>query len=103
MAKPQEKPTVRVFPTPHPFVKNEDGSMSNVKMATVTFGEAADAKHYVIPTMVGGKLLPLQDAIEVARTFGLDRYPVFKDLTEAEKWAQLNHGNISETGWLLKQ
>ena len=40
----------RQFPTKHPYVKNKDGSESNVKLGT--FG--IDDKQYVIPTMVEG-------------------------------------------------
>jgi len=47
----------RIFPGNYPYVTNKDGTRSNVKTATVSFGEGDKTMHLVIPTMVGGKQL----------------------------------------------
>jgi LysM repeat protein len=73
------------FPTKHPYVKNEDGSFSNILTATAEI----DRKHYVIPTMVDGKKLEISEAIKIAKEQGLDKYPSFdthkKALAESKK------------------
>jgi hypothetical protein len=86
----------RVFPTQHPFVKNPDGGSSNVMMA----GVGLEGKEYVIPTMVNGKQLSIEEAVEVARKAGLDKYPSFSTAKEADDFAQKNHGSIDENGYL---
>ena len=66
-----KKPSFRIFPTKHPFVKNKDGTRSNVKLATFSFGEGDKEMHFVIPTMVGGKQLTNDEAVAKARQMGL--------------------------------
>ena len=78
------------FPTKHPMVRNEDGSMSNVRLGSFTLGKTT----YAIPTMVEGKQLSDSKAVGVAKKHGLDKYPSFKSVDEAEMWIQNNHGNI---------
>ena len=86
----------KVFPTKHPMVKNKDGGISNVKMISVGF----DDRTYAIPSMVNGKQLSDDEAEEIARTMGLDKYPSFDSVDEAEAWIQENHGNIDAEGRL---
>lgn len=85
----------RTFPTNHPTVANPDGSVSNVRMMSVTYtGDDGVDTTYVIPTMVEGKPLERPEAIAIARSHGLRNYPSFKDVPEAEAWIQANHGKI---------
>jgi hypothetical protein len=97
-----KKPSFRIFPTKHPFVKNKDGTRSNVKLATFSFGEGDKEMHYVIPTMVGGKQLTNDEAVAKARQMGLKNYPKFKTLKEADTYSKKIHGSINEQGFLLK-
>ena len=97
-----KKPTIRIFPTKHPTVKNKDGSTSNVKIATFSFGEGDQTVYVLIPTMVEGKQLTEDQAVAVAKKMGLNRYPKFKTQEEADAYAQQIHGSISEQGFLLK-
>ena len=78
-----------MFPTEHPLVTNEDGTDSNVKTMTVEM----DGKHYVIPSMVGGKQLTADEAVVVARGQGLDKYPSFSTGPEALKFSEEEHAN----------
>ena len=97
-----KKPTIRIFPTKHPVVKNKDGSTSNVKIGTFSFGEGDKQVHVLIPTMVGGKQLKNEEAVEIAKKMGLSRYPKFKTQKEADDYAKSIHGSINEQGFLLK-
>ena len=97
-----KKPSIRIFPTKHPFVKNKDGTRSNVKLATFSFGEGDKEMHFVIPTMVDGKQLTNDEAVAKARQMGLDRYPKFKTGQEADAYSKKIHGNINEQGFLLR-
>lgn len=83
----------RVFPTKHPMKGN-----SNVVMAGVNI----DGMERVIPTMVDGKQLSVKEAVAIARRKGLDKYPAFKTVEEANAFAEKNHGNINEDGTLRK-
>jgi hypothetical protein len=78
----------KAFPTKHPHVNN-----SNVLMAGVGLD-----KERVIPTMVGGEKLSLDDAIMVAEKHGLKNYPSFRSPAAATRWAELNHGRITPEG-----
>ncbi len=75
------------FPTKHPNVRNPDGSVSNVKTITVE----SDGKHYVIPSMVDGKQLSGDEAWKVARSKGLEKYPVFDTAEKALKASKELH------------
>ena len=97
-----KKPSFRIFPTKHPFVKNKDGTRSNVKLATFSFGEGDKEMHFVIPTMVDGKQLTNDEAVAKARQMGLKSYPKFKTQKEADAYSKQIHGNINEQGFLLK-
>lgn len=79
------------FPTKHPTV---DGS--NVLLS----GFEIDGKEYVIPTMVGGEKLTDKQAVEVAKQNGLENYPSFDTVKEANKFAEKFHDKIAEDGTL---
>tara|TARA_R110002110_G_scaffold164773_5_gene364972 strand:+ start:253 stop:717 length:465 start_codon:yes stop_codon:yes gene_type:complete len=83
-----------IFPSPHPKVKNADGSESHVKLSTFGF----DGKEYVLPTMVDGKQLSNDEAIASAKKYGLSNYPSFSSLKKAEAWIAANHGKITGPG-----
>jgi hypothetical protein len=91
-----DTPAIRAFPTLHPFVTNEDGSKSNVKLGT--FG--ANNKTFVIPTMVNGGWIDDDTAWMLAKQRGLHLYPSFTDEKEAQSWIKKNHGSIDERGYL---
>jgi len=91
----------RVFPTKHPMVQNGDGSRSNVVI--MGHSESKDGPVYAIPTMVEGKQLSPKAAVDLARSNGLQNY--HKDMTPAEHnaWAEANHGNIGEDGFMKRK
>jgi len=88
----------KVFPTRHPHAKNKDGSSSNVLLE----GFNLDGKERVLPTMVDGKKLSSDEAVNLAYKKGLDNYPSFNSVREASDWASGNHGKIDEGGWLAR-
>ena len=75
-----------------------NNTRSNVKMAGVNM----DGMERVIPTMVDGKQLSVKDAAALAHKNGLDKYPSFKTVEEANAFAEKNHGSINEDGTLRK-
>lgn len=79
----EERPTApkRTFPSKHPYVFNEDGTRSNVKLDTFKLG----GRHYVIPTLVNGKDLSDNEAVAVAKFYGLHRYPSYGTSEQALK------------------
>ena len=92
----------RVFPGNYPYVTNKDGTRSNVKTGTFSLNQGDKVKHYVFPTMVDGKDLTDEQAVKTAKEYGLDRYPSFKTLKEANDYSKKIHGNINPQGFLLK-
>jgi len=86
--------TYKGFPTKHPSVQNPDGSQSNVILGT--FG--IDNKQYVIPTMVEGKKLTDDQAVQTAMSYGINKYPSFADVKKADDWAKQYHGRIGLDG-----
>ena len=98
------KPTAP-FPTHHPLVQNPDGSHSNVRTMTVGVGD----RTYVIPSMVGGKQLEEEMAIQLAQRRGLQSYPSFATHDKAEQWIEQHHGsqdpaaNAPMRGWYSRQ
>ena len=87
------------FPTKHPMVDNPDGSSSNVRLASYTFTEGGKDRTYAIPTMVDGKQLSDTEAVGMARKYGLEKYPAFESVKEAEDWIGKSHGNIKPKGY----
>jgi len=91
----------RRFPTDnHPIVARLDGAPggSNVVLKGFTFEVGGIEKEYLIPTMVGGKQLSDEQAVEIAQTHGIHRYPSFPVGGAASAWAQRNHDKIDERG-----
>lgn len=82
------------FPTQHPFVQNADGSSSNVRLGTFGY----DDKQYVIPTMVGGKQLSDDEAFQTAKQYGIDKYPSFNKVEQADAWARKYHSKVQPDG-----
>jgi len=97
--EPEKKP---VFPTKHPFVQNEDGSVSNVILSGEDIMTKDDKYDYTIafPTMVGGKRYSKDEAFQIAKDHGIENYPRFNSVKEMNQWAEQNHGNIDENGVL---
>lgn len=87
------------FPTKHPLVRNPDGSVSGALLG----GFEIDGRHYVIPTMVGGKRLTGEQAVDIARQYGLDKYPSFATEQEASAFAQKYHSRIDENGRIMPE
>ena len=84
----------RQFPTKHPYVQNQGGSESNVLLGT--FG--IDNKQYVIPTMVEGKKLSPNEAVDTAMQYGIEKYPSFNTVEQADTWAKKYHGRVQPDG-----
>jgi hypothetical protein len=84
----------RQFPTKHPHVQNKEGGESNVLLGT--FG--IDDKQYVIPTMVEGKKLSPNQAVDTAMQYGIEKYPSFNTVEQADTWAKKYHGRVQPDG-----
>jgi len=54
-----------------------------------------DDRTYVIPSMVGGKQLEEEEAIQLAQSQGLQNYPSFSTHEKAAQWIEENHGSQS--------
>jgi len=74
---------------------------ANVRFTTVEL----DGRHYVIPSMIGGKLRDTDtngsgrpDYLDFALKEGLDNYPWFSSEAEADEWQEANHGNVDKDG-----
>ena len=65
-------------------VDNPDGSISTER----TIGVNIDGREYVIPTLVGGKQLTPDQAVNEARRRGLQNFPSFATVEEAENYAR---------------
>lgn len=61
-------------------VDNPDGSRST--LFQMTFEQ--DGRAYVIPTVWGGKIVPPEEAIKLADAEGLDKFPSYPTVDEAE-------------------
>jgi hypothetical protein len=93
----------KVFPTNHPFVKNKDGSVSNVILSGEDVMNEAGLydRTVAFPTMVNGVKYTKDEAYQIAQREGLDKYPKFNSVKEMNDWAKANHGNIDEQGYLI--
>ncbi len=65
-------------------VDNPNGSFSTER----TIGVNLDGKEYVIPTLLDGVQVSNEEAVQAARTRGLDNYPSFSSPQEAEAFAR---------------
>lgn len=94
----------KVFPTKHPFVKNPDGSVSNVILSGEdVMNEAGLYDHTIaFPTMVNGVKYTKDEAYHIANGEGLEKYPRFNSVKEMNNWAEKNHGNIDQDGVLIR-
>jgi hypothetical protein len=61
-------------------VDNPDGSRSSIRNITVEM----DGKTYVLPTIYDGKILSTKDAVDKAKSIGLDKFPSYDSQDEAE-------------------
>ena len=68
------------------------GARSTLYQITVGFGD----KSYVIPTVWNGKIVPEEQAIANARAYGLDRFPSYATVDEAESRYQQMHGFMEQ-------
>lgn len=73
-----------------PVVKNPDGSISTVRSITVGFGEGDSARTYVLPTVVGGRVVSEQEAIDHFRQTG-EHLGAFQSLADAEDFSRRLH------------
>lgn len=94
----------KVFPTNHPMVKNEDGSVSNVILSgeDIMNPDGTYSHTVAFPTMVEGKKYEKDEAFEIAKKNGLENYPRFGSVKDMNKWAEKNHGRIDEAGYLKR-
>lgn len=98
--KRTESDAQKVFPTSHPFVENEDGSVSNVILSGATIPwSGGKQKVVVFPTMIGGKQYKPNEALSIAEKFGIWQYPLFDTIEDANKWAETNHDKIDAFGY----
>ena len=79
-------------PGGHPFVGD-----SNVLTSTIE----ADGKHYVIPTMIGGKKHGDDRAAQVALETGLQFYPRFDGAEDADLYSKWVHDRVDSEGFLV--
>lgn len=68
-------------------VKNQDGSTSTIRNITIE----QDGRHYVIPTVWGGRILSNADAMKQAAAQGWGNWPVYRSESEAENRYSVLH------------
>ena len=73
-------------------VDNPDGSRSTLYQITVQVGD----KTYVLPTVWGGKIVSPDQAIQLAKQYGLDKFPVYGSDQEAEQRYQQMHNYMEQ-------
>jgi hypothetical protein len=80
-------------------VDNPDGSRSTLYQITVQFGD----KTMVLPTVWGGKILPPDQAIQMAKQYGLDKFPSYGSDQEAQaRYDQMHNYMEQDTAAYLK-
>jgi hypothetical protein len=100
-----QRPTAPPRPTPPAFDPNSPAKFqfpggpyplgtgklarSNVRLMSATFGD----KTYAIPTMTQGRQLSNDAAVAYARQQGLEKYPAFGSVEQAEGWIGGHHGD----------
>lgn len=81
-------------------VDNPDGSRSTLYQTTVEM----DGRTYVIPTVWSGKIVPPEQAAQLAQQYGMDKFPAYSSQQEAEARYQQMHGYMErDTADYLKQ
>lgn len=78
--------------TNRPRIQNPDGSVSTERTITVE----ADGKHYLIPTIVSGKELSMDDAVAAWRSGTNKEVGVFNSEQEANNYAKVRSQQIGE-------
>jgi hypothetical protein len=73
-------------------VDNPDGSRSTLYQTTFEL----DGKNYVIPTVWGGKILTPDQAQQMAKQYGIDKFPSYGSDQEAEARYQQMHGFMEQ-------
>jgi hypothetical protein len=68
-------------------VDNADGSRSTLYQITAEIG----GKTYVLPTVWNGQILQPEQAVQMARQYGLDKFPTYATEDEAEARYQKMH------------
>lgn len=68
-------------------VTNPDGSRSTLFQTTIEM----DGKTYVLPTVWGGKIVSPDNAVQFARQYGLEKFPTYGSVDEAEARYQQMH------------
>ena len=84
----------QVFPGEYPYVVNEDGSRSNIRTTTV----GVDDRHYVLPSMVQGTQYYGGEPFDIAKSYGLHKYPSFETPEEADAYSRYIHDKVDEQG-----
>ena len=102
--KSYNMPGIKLFPTQHPFVKNEKGSVSNVVLSGEDILDNKGNYLYTIafPTMINGERYTKEEAFKIAQKQGIEKYPRFSSPQEMNAWAEKYHGSIDEKGVLAK-
>lgn len=62
-------------------VDNSDGTRSTLYAQTVSFGD----KTFIIPTVANGRKLDTEEAINQAKKEGIDKFPSYNSVEEAEE------------------
>ncbi len=80
-------------------VDNSDGSRSTLYQITVQFGD----KTFVLPTVWNGKIVSPDQAIQMAKQYGLDKFPAYSSEQEAQaRYDQMHDYMEQDTSAYLK-
>lgn len=83
--------------------QNPDGSQSNVLLSSHTFTQDdGSEKTFVVPNMAGGEEIDPWEEGGLVKRYGLENFPSFPTVPEAEAWIEENHGNIDTDGYLRR-
>ena len=82
-----------------PTPENPQGSRSTLFQATVE----VEGKTFVIPTVWGGKIVPPDQALELAKQYGLEKFPSYDSEEAAQSRYDQMHGYMEQdTGAYLR-
>lgn len=73
-------------------VDNPDGSRSSLYQMTMEIG----GKVYSLPTVWNGKILPPEQALQMAKQYGLDKFPSYETEQEAQARYDQLHGYMEK-------
>ena len=85
----------RIFPGKYPYVKNDEGTVSNVMTSVI----GVDDKFYAIPTMRDGNKYSVKEATDIAIKEGINKYPKYKTQEDAVNFSKSIHNNVDELGF----